>query len=73
MTTIERVKHEGAVKALKDRISSLQYELIHRNWEGILNKSKYTRLGDALCIAESLLNDMRETLNALRELEPDNN
>ena len=72
MNTIERTKHDGAVQALSRRIDRLIFELTNRNWDGIKENSHFCRLGDAISDAEIILKQMRETLDALRELEPDN-
>lgn len=72
MTAIEKAKHEGAVKALKDRIGSLRFNLTNRNWDDITNSSHFTRLGDAISDGKRILEQMQETLEALQELDPDN-
>lgn len=72
MTTIEKVKHAGAVKALKDRIESLRFELTNRNWEGITCSTNYTRLSEAIDDGKRILMQMEETFSALREMEPAN-
>ena len=71
-TTIDRVKHDGAVNALKRRIESLRFELTNRNWDGIKEDPVYIRLGDAIHDARNILDQMQETLEALHELESDN-
>lgn len=72
MNVIERTKHEGAVNALSRRIDSLKFELTNRNWDAIKDSANFCRLGDAINDAENILRQMRETLSALQELEPDN-
>lgn len=72
MNAIERTKHEGAVNALSRRIDCLKFELTSRNWDAIRDGAHYCRLGDAIDDAENILRQMRETLAALQELEPDN-
>lgn len=70
--TIERIKHEGAIKALKDRIRSLQFEITNSNWDGTMEGCHYIRMGDAIKDAETILLQMRDTLAALSEMEPEN-
>ena len=72
LKAIEKAKHEGAVKALKDRIGSLKFNLTNRNWDDITNSSHFTRLGDAISDGKRILEQMQETLEALQELDPDN-
>ena len=72
MNTIERTKHDGAVSALCKRVDSFRFELTNRNWDGIKDGIQFIRLGDAIKDAETILHQMRETLIALQELEPDN-
>jgi hypothetical protein len=72
MDTIERVKHDGAVSALMNRIDSLRFELTNRNWEAIRSDGAFCRLGEAMGDADTILMQMREALSALQELEPDN-
>ena len=71
MNEIERTKHDGAVSALKMRISALQHKF-GTAWDDTTRNGTYRRLGDAITNAESTLRAMRETLSALQELEPDN-
>ena len=71
MNTIEKVKHGGAVKALKERINSLQFAF-RGNWDDTKKGNKYTSLGMAILDGKRLLDEMQETLDALRELEPEN-
>lgn len=72
MTPIERTKHNWAVRGLMERLDSLRFELTNRNWDGVKTNSHYTRLGEAITNANAILCQMRETLDALQEMEPDN-
>ncbi len=72
MTTIEKIKHRGAVTALQESIDSLLFELTNRNWDAIKQDSHYCRLGDAIDDAETILQQMRERLVALQEMESEN-
>jgi len=72
MNVIERTKHHGQVYALSQRIQNLMFELTNQNWEGIREGVRFCRLGDTISDAENILQQMRETLTALQELEPDN-
>ncbi|MBT8085996.1 MAG: hypothetical protein KJN72_12275 [Woeseia sp.] len=72
MNAIERVKHDGAARALCERIESLRLELANRNWDGLSIDGHYCRLGEAMNDAENIIKSMRETLRALQEMEPDN-
>lgn len=72
MTPIERTKHDGAVRALKERLDSFMFELTNRNWEAIKSNGHYNRMGKALTDANTILCQMRETLDAIQELEPKN-
>lgn len=72
MDTIELTKINGAIRALKDRIDRLHFELTNRNWEAITKDGRYSRLEEAIGDARIILNQMHNTLIALQELEPDN-
>lgn len=72
MTSIERTKHNGAVRGLMERIESLRFELTNRNWNGVKSGDHYIRLGKAITDAATIIKQMRETLNALQEMEPKN-
>lgn len=72
MNVIERIKQDGAAMALHQRINSLMYDLSSRNWEAIKDQKVFVRLGDAISDAENIIRQMRETLEALIEIEPEN-
>ena len=72
MNTIDRVKHDGAAQALYRRTSRLLLGLTNDNWKEISSDGSFCRLGEAINDAENILRQMRETLSALQELEPDN-
>ena len=72
LSVVERTKHDGAVKALKERISQLRHQLNYVVWDNISNNNKFTRLGKAMDSAENVLKEMRETFAALKKLEPTN-
>jgi hypothetical protein len=69
---IEQTKHDGAVHGLSRRIYSLLSDLKDRNWDNIIENGTYCRLGEAINDAENILEQLRETLAALQELEPEN-
>jgi hypothetical protein len=69
---IEQTKHDGAIQGLSRRISNLLSDLEDRNWDNIVENGTYCRLGEAINDAENILEQLRETLAALQELEPDN-
>lgn len=71
----------GAVRALFARICAFKRELTTNCWNDIStnvstkerpSRDQFCRLGDAINNAEDILKQMRETLAALKELEPDN-
>lgn len=66
---IERVKHAGAVAELKRRLSCLQFDLTNRNWSNTMSGHRYVRMGEAIDQAAVILSEMRETLEALQEME----
>jgi len=72
MNDIDKIKHDGAVRALKSNIDTLRYKLTESNWSGIKEGHLFTRLGSAINDARSILCDMDEMLDALREMEPEN-
>ena len=69
MTTIERVKRDGALSALKDRIQALKFELTNRNWDEVYGEGVFVRLGDAIYDGQRILDQMKETLDALKEMD----
>lgn len=69
---LDQIKHNGMVQALHTRIDNLHWELRSNIWEGIKSKGKYTKLTLTISKAENILQDMRDTLVALQELEPEN-
>jgi len=68
MNDVEKIKRDGAARALKSHISYLQ-SLIHQTWEGKMKNGKYQTLGVAIDTAENYLADMRETFTELQKLE----
>ena len=72
MTNIEQIKHNGAVKALKDRIETLQNKLCNYNWNNLKDGFKYTRFTEAKDTAYIILAEIDEVWNELQKLEPDN-
>lgn len=72
MSTIEKLKHDGAKRALANHIDSLMHELSHRNWGDIKDCDNFIRLGAAIEDARRILTQMEEALAALKEMDPDN-
>ena len=68
--TIEDLKKQGAIKALRDHIRALQFELTQHNWNDIDRNGRYMRMGAALEKASLIISNMKETLKALQELDP---
>lgn len=71
MNVIEKTKHDGSVEALGNRIRNLQHQMTC-NWDGIKDRDRFCRLGAAINNAAVIIQQMRETLEALQELEPNN-
>lgn len=72
MNIIEKTKHDGAVRALRERLESLRFQLTNRNWSRIENSEGFCRMGEAIADARQILKKMEQTLEALQELEPHN-
>lgn len=69
--SIEQIKINGQINALKKHIDHLQWKLT-KIWECTKENGHFTRLGDAMNSAEDILADMGVALRALKELEPEN-
>jgi hypothetical protein len=71
MTKIEKLKHEGQCKALRDHIFYLKGKL-DGNWANLTESYKFVRFSEAMDDASMILAEMRDTWNALIEIEPEN-
>ena len=69
MDVIEKIKHDGATKALINSISNLIHELSSRNFDGIMDKGKYIRLSDAISDGRNILIQIEHRLDALKEMD----
>lgn len=70
MTDIEQLKRDGTAFALREHIIKLRRQ-IEVSWEPIMNKNKFTRVGQAISTTENILAEMRAALAALQELDPE--
>lgn len=59
MKDIEKIKHDGAVHALKKRIHYLIFELTAEKWDNIETDSRFIKLGNV--IHDSVLTPEAET------------
>lgn len=71
--SIECIKQQGAINALRKRIDFLIHQLAANNWRDIESNSHYFRLSEAITDGERILLEIRVMLVALQELDPDNN
>ena len=69
MDTIEKIKHEGMIGALRHAIQGEQQKL-NVIFDDTVRQSRYYRLGIAITEAENRLDNMRKLLVALNELDP---
>ena len=69
MDTIEKIKHDGMVDALRHAIHGKQQKL-NVVFDDTVRQSRYYRLGIAITEAENILDSMRELLVALNEVDP---
>lgn len=72
MSEIEDIVKAGAITGLKREAERLIHSLVNANWSDIKERSVYCRLGEAIDDAEAILGEMRKVLEALKELEPEN-
>lgn len=73
LTEIERIKKQGAIDALRQRINNLQWDIAQGVWKGgYMVDSKISGLGKKLAKVKLLVKDMEETIKALNELQPGN-
>ena len=68
---IEKIKRDGAIHALKERIQRIEFQL-SQVWEATEQNGKFVKLGTSIAMARELLDMMSETMEALAELEPGN-
>ena len=73
MKSLEEIMHGGAVGALKNRIHRLKELISDDNWHNTARNGQYSGLGEAITNGEELLQEMRETLAVLMEMDPGNN
>lgn len=71
-TKLDTIKHNGAICALRTHMDSLKHRLCNQNWSNITDGVNYIRMGEAINDAEDILDEMSETLKALKELNPEN-
>ena len=69
MDTIEKIKHDGMVGALRHAIQGEQQKL-NVVFDDTVRQSRYYRLGIAITEAENRLDNIRKLLVALNELDP---
>jgi len=66
---IARVRREGEVAALRDRICKIQHNLSNHAWEDTVRSGRYHKLGEAIMRAEHELKNMRMLLDAIRSID----
>ena len=69
MDTIEKIKRDGMIDALRHAIHGEQQKL-NVVFDDTVRQSRYYRLGIAITEAENRLDNMRKLLVALNELDP---
>ena len=69
MDTIEKIKYDGMVDALRHAIQGEQQKL-NVVFDDTVRQSRYYRLGIAITEAENRLDNIRKLLVALNELDP---
>ena len=71
MKAIEQTKHDGAVLALKRRIDGLLNALTN-TFTYCKHGDSYYNLQESVKDAETILQQIKETFAALKEMEPEN-
>lgn len=69
---IEKIKTDGAIRAIKSRIDAVSHEIGNRPTQNVKNNDRYIKFEAALNTAEDLLRDLRELFEELKRLEPGN-
>jgi len=72
MNAIEQTKHDGAVLALKRRIDDLMLYIKESHLEGVKLNGFYVCMEKDIKDAETILQQIKETFAALKEMEPEN-
>ena len=72
MNHIDKIKHDGAVNALSEKIDSIIYDIRYNNWGNLKNDGKYCRLSEAIEDAENKLSQIKELFAALQQMKPGN-
>jgi len=69
---VDRIILEGSIKALKNEINQILFNIKGNCWSGIVSNSKFCSLGAAIDQCKEKLEYMEELLDKLKELEPGN-
>lgn len=69
---IKDIRKTGEIKELMDTVDTIRHQLCNNNWDGIRNGTHYRRLGEAIENAHHHLEDMRQLLDVLAELDERN-
>lgn len=69
---IARIKREGQINALCGQIGNIKHYLANDAWKATEAAGRYRKLGEAITRAERKLKQMRLVLDAIQELDPNN-
>ncbi|MDD4081786.1 MAG: hypothetical protein PHD05_00230 [Sphaerochaetaceae bacterium] len=69
---IEQIKKDGIITALKTKINQLQFYLTNVIWSNYKDQNYFTNLGNIIDDSQETLKNMKEVLNELKKIEPEN-
>ena len=72
MNAIEQTKHDGAVLALMRRIDDFMLSIKESYLHGIKSNYVYICMEEDIKEVETILQQIKETFAALKEMEPEN-
>ena len=72
MYTVEQIKRDGMINALKERIGDLIFEIRKETWENVRNTNYLDELDEAIDKAKTIIELIQETYTALKELQDEN-
>lgn len=72
MYTVEQIKRDGMINALKERIGDLIFEIRKETWENVKNTNYLDELDEAIDKTKTIIELIQETYTALKELQDEN-
>lgn len=70
--SIEQIKHESVILGLQNHIRDLINEITNRTWNNVFGYDHFVKLNFSIDKTENVLEEMKKTLQALKEIDDRN-